>query len=87
MTDTPLTEAAIRAAYLEELARVAPDIDPATVGEDDHLQDDLGLDSMDVLNLVTALHDRLGIDVPEADYPRIATLALAVDYLAARAAG
>ncbi len=86
MTDTALTDASIRAAYLEELARVAPDIDPASVGDDDHLQDDLGLDSMDVLNLVTALHERLGVDVPEADYPQIATLARAVAYLAGRAA-
>lgn len=76
-----MTEAEIRAAYLEELTRVAPDIDPATVGEDDHLQDDLELDSMDVLNLVTALHERLGVDIPESDYPEIATLRLAVPYL------
>lgn len=82
-----MTEDDIRKAYLEELARVAPDIDPATVGETDHLQDDLGLDSMDVLNLVAALHDRLGVDVPEADYPQIATLSLATVYLAARARG
>lgn len=80
-----MTEADIRAAYLEELAGVAPDIDPASVGEDDHLQEDLGLDSMDVLNLVTALHKRLGVDIPEAEYPQIATLRLAVSYLAARA--
>jgi acyl carrier protein len=80
-----MTEDDIRAAYLEELARIAPDIDPATVGENDHLQEDLGLDSMDVLNLVAALHDRLGVNVPEADYPQIATLSLAVPYLAARA--
>ena len=86
MTD-PMTEDDIRTAYLEELSRVAPDIDPATVGENDHLQDDLGLDSMDVLNLVAALHDRLGVDVPESDYPQIATLSLATAYLAARARG
>ena len=77
-----MTEEEYRTAYLEELTRVAPDIDPATVGDDDHIQDDLELDSMDVLNLVTALHERLGIDIPEADYPQIATLKLAVTYLA-----
>jgi len=79
-----MTPDQIRAAYLEELARVAPDIDPAEVGENDHIQDDLELDSMDVLNLVTGLHARLGVDIPEADYPQIATLALAVPYLAGR---
>jgi len=77
-----MTNAEIRAAFLDELTRVAPDIDPATVGEADHIQDDLELDSMDVLNLVAALHDRLGVDIPERDYPRIATLAEAVPYLA-----
>lgn len=79
-----MTEADIRAAFLEELIRVAPDIDAASVGEGDHIQDDLELDSMDVLNLVTALHERLGVDIPEADYARIATLKLAVAYLAER---
>ena len=36
---------------------------------------------MDVLNLVTALHQRLGVDIPEKDYPQIATLAKAAEYL------
>lgn len=57
------------------------------MGEDDHIQTGLGLDSMDVLNLMAALHRRLGIDIPEADYPRIATLRKAAEYLAARMAG
>jgi acyl carrier protein len=72
-----------RAIFLEELCRVAPDIDPASVGDDDHIQDDLELDSMDVLNLVSALHARLGVDIPERDYPEIATPARAAAYLAA----
>jgi len=74
-----------RAGYLEELTRIAPDIDPATVGDDEHIQEDLELDSMDVLNLVTALHERFGVDIPEAEYPQIATVALAVAYLSAKA--
>lgn len=76
-----MTPADIRKAYLEELVTIAPDLDPETVGENDHIQDDLELDSMDVLNFVTALHDRLGVNIPEADYPRIATTAEAVTYL------
>jgi acyl carrier protein len=80
-----MTREEIRSAYLEELVRVAPDIDPDTVGDDDHLQEDLELDSMDVLNFVTALHERFGIDVPEADYPQIATISLATRYIAERA--
>ena len=71
----------IRTAFLADLTAIAPDLDPATVGEDDHLQDDLGLDSMDFLNLVSALHKRFGLPIPEPDYPRLATPARAVAYL------
>jgi acyl carrier protein len=81
-----MTEDEIRTAFVEELVRVAPDLDPVAIGEDDHLQEDLELDSMDFLNLVSALHARLGVAVPEADYPRIATLRLATGYLADRLA-
>ena len=76
-----MTNADIRKIFLEELTNIAPDIDPGDVGDNDHLQDDLELDSMDFLNLVSALHQRLGVNVSEADYPKIATLALAVEYL------
>lgn len=76
-----MTPQEIRTVFLTELSKIAPDIDPSTVSDDDHIQDDLELDSMDVLNLVTALHARFGIDIPESDYPQIATPALAVAYL------
>lgn len=81
-----MTEDEFRNGYLEELTRIAPDIDPDTVGADDHIQEDLELDSMDVLNLVTALHARFGVDIPEADYPQIATVSLATAYLVEKSA-
>ena len=71
----------IRVAFIADLTAVAPDIDAESLRENDHLQDDLGLDSMDFLNLVSRLHKRLGLPIPEADFPRLATTALAVAYL------
>jgi acyl carrier protein len=41
---------------------------------------------MDFLNLVIDLHRRTGVEVPETDYPKLATLDSAVAYLAARLA-
>ena len=76
-----MTKDEARAIFFEELVKVAPDIDPATVSDDDQIQDDLELDSMDVLNLVAALHGRLGVEIPESDYSQIATPALAGAYL------
>jgi acyl carrier protein len=81
-----MTEDNIAKAFIEELTRIAPDIDPATIGPDDHLQRDLEIDSMDFLNLVMALHKRVGVDIPEADYAQLATLGLATAYLSARLA-
>lgn len=75
-----------RAAFLEELVKVAPDLDPGSIRGGDHIQDDLELDSMDVLNLVAALHKRLGVNIPEADYEQIATPDLAAAYLAGKLA-
>ena len=50
------------------LHRVAPDVDLDALGRDDILQEAADLDSMDFLNLLTALHDLTGVDVPESDY-------------------
>ncbi|MHC0053068.1 acyl carrier protein [Actibacterium sp. D379-3] len=79
-----MTQDEIRTAFIEELIRIAPDLEPDTIGSSDHLQDDLELDSMDILNLVVALHKRFGVDIPEAEYRRIETPDLAVAYLAER---
>lgn len=81
-----MTHQDMRAAFIEELVKVAPDLEPEEIGDDDHIQDDLELDSMDVLNLVSALHERFGFDIPEADYVQIATPALAQAYLGAKLA-
>lgn len=82
-----MTEQEIRDLFLNEIHKVAPDIDPSDVSDDDHLQDDLELDSMDILSLVTALDARLGLSIPEADYPQIETLTKAVRYLAGKLTG
>jgi acyl carrier protein len=56
---------------------------PGSIRDAD-LREELDIDSMDFLNLVAALHERLDLDIPEIDYPNLATLGHAVDYLAQR---
>ena len=73
----------IRAAVLQVLGDIAPEADLSRLKPQVRLRDQLDLDSMDFLNVVTALHKELGIDVPEADYGKLATLDRAVGYLAA----
>jgi len=48
------------------------------------LREAIDIDSMDFLNLVTALHHRTGIEIPEIDYPKLVTLSGMVAYLEAK---
>jgi acyl carrier protein len=65
----------------QALDEIAPEIDAATVDTDADFHDELGLDSMDALNLAIALHEATGVDIPERDYPQITSIATCVRYL------
>lgn len=79
-----MTRQAIADAVVKALTRVAPEIDPSSLSPDVPFREELDLDSMDFLNFVIALHSSLDVEVPESDYPKLATLNRAVDYLAGR---
>jgi acyl carrier protein len=76
----------ILAVMRDELARLAPEVDFDAADRNRPIQQEFDLDSMDFLNYVTALHERLGVDVPESDYSKVATLAGGLDYLGKRCA-
>jgi acyl carrier protein len=70
-----------RALLTRLLHGVAPEIDLDEIDPAAPLQDAAELDSMDFLNLVTALYDETGIDIPERDYPLVATIDGFVTYV------
>ena len=72
-----------RALLARLLRGIAPEVDRAGVDPGAPMQEELDLDSMDFLNLVTALHDETGIDGPERDYPLLGTVDGFVAYVAA----
>lgn len=69
---------------LSALARVAPEVRGRELKPDVNLRDALDLDSMDVLNFAVALHRELGVEIAEADYPRMATLRSLTEFLAGK---
>jgi acyl carrier protein len=77
---------AVHDLALAALGELAPEVDLERVRGDDLIQDALDLDSFDFLTFVQRLHDATGVDVPEIDYPQIATLDGVVDYVVMRAA-
>lgn len=75
------SEQEIQKVVIGALTEVAPEIDPAEIDPDTDLAEQLDIDSMDFLNVVVAIHEQTGIEIPERDYPRLSTLNDAVSYL------
>lgn len=82
-----MNDDAIKQIVLRALVDVAPDVDPAALDSTMAFADQFDFDSMDRLNFAIGLHKALGIDIPEKDYPRLASLKDCIDYLQARQTG
>jgi acyl carrier protein len=74
----------IRARVLDVLARIAPDIEPGTIGADTDLREQMEIDSLDFVNFTAALHKSFGVEVPDSDFRELQTLDGCVAYLARR---
>lgn len=74
----------IREAILEILSDIAPDEDLSQLKPDIPLRDQLDLDSMDFLDIVMELRKRYRIQIPEEDYPKLASMASTIEYLEPR---
>ena len=79
-----MSEAEIRAAVIGVLRSIAPEMEEEAVAPDRPLRDQIDLDSMDWLNVIVALHERLNVEIPESDYARLTTLDAVVAYIGAR---
>ncbi|HYM33092.1 MAG TPA: phosphopantetheine-binding protein [Candidatus Cybelea sp.] len=77
-----MTNAELKDAILTALGSVAPEMVAAEIDPKLAFRDQIDIDSMDFLNFIIALHQSLGLDVPESDYPRLSNLDGAMDYLA-----
>lgn len=64
----------VDAAVYAALEEVAPDVDVAGLDPRVNLRDQMELDSVDFLNFVTVLERRLGVRIPEVDYPKLSSL-------------
>jgi len=71
----------------DALRQIAPEADTSSIDPDSLLQEQLDMDSIDFLNLVTEVSERAGMDIAVREYPRLATFRGFVAYLATAAAG
>jgi len=76
-----MTADEIRASIIEILGDIVPDEDLSNLKEDVAFRDQLELDSMDFLDIVMELRKRYRVQIPEEDYPELASMQSTVDYL------
>jgi acyl carrier protein len=79
-----MTSAEIQAAILDILADIAPDEDLSGLDANVPFRDQIELDSMDFLDIVMELRKRYRVQIPEEDYPALASMASSVEYLLPR---
>lgn len=79
-----MREEQLKAIVLDTLQEMAPEMDLNAVSPDEDLRRALDIDSFDFLNVIIALHEKLGVDIPEADYGRLTTLSGMLAYLSDR---
>lgn len=80
-----MTRDEIETLVRAELEAVAPDIAGEPIAPDETFRDQFEIDSMDFFNFVAGLAARTGLDIPEADYPKLETLSGCLAYLGDRA--
>lgn len=71
----------IRKAIVDIIQEILPDDDLGGLDEDKPLREQIELDSMDFLDIVMELRKRYSVEVPEKDYPQLATMSSTVSYL------
>lgn len=59
-------------------------VDEAQVDDTASFQDDLGADSLDLVELVMAFEEAFELDIPDEDAEKIATVKDAVEYIQAK---
>ena len=76
-----MTHEEIVQAVKDIIHTIAPDEEIGGLNLTDPLRDQIELDSMDFLDIVMELRKKHNIEVPEQDYPKLASLASCAEYL------
>jgi acyl carrier protein len=69
---------------LEQIKKMTAEnlgVDESTITEESSFKEDLGADSLDLFELVMALEEEFGIEIPTEDLEQIATVGDVVEYI------
>lgn len=76
-----MTHVDVETVLSDALHRIAPEIELEDIDRSADLREEFDIDSMDFLNLVTALSKRCDIEMPEADYNEMRSFEALATYI------
>jgi acyl carrier protein len=79
-----VTRDELRLTVLGVLKEIAPEADLSRLAPDAPIRDQLDVDSIDFMRLLIGVNEKLHVDVPEADYQKVASLNGLLQYLGDR---
>jgi acyl carrier protein len=79
-----VTEEEIKRTIFRGLAQIAPEADLEEFSPGKNVREELDIDSYDFLTFLIGLNEELGVEIPEADYEQLVTLADIIRYLSLR---
>lgn len=79
-----MTDDKLRSLIVDVLGRIAPEADLQSLDPDRSFHDQIGIDSIDYLNLIMALEEKLKLRIAEPDYPKLSSLKGCMAYLGNR---
>ncbi len=81
-----MNDADLKSRIVAIIRTVAPEVEEGELRADKPLRDQVDLDSMDWLRVIITVHEKLHVDIPEADYGKLRTLDDWAAYLAPKLA-
>ena len=66
---------------VKELLGKQLNIDPASIDDDADILEDLGADSLEVVEMLMTIEDKFGVIVPDEDVPELKTVRAVAEYL------
>ena len=76
-----MNEEEIKEIVFQLLKKIAPDTEPSALQPGENIRETLNIDSFDSLQFIVALNKKTGIEIPEEDYGKIATLQALTAYI------
>lgn len=75
-----MTKDELKNMIVKEILEIAPDIEEDEIEFNANIQRSLEIDSFDFLKILTAMHQKTGVEVPEADYAKVGSVEEMANY-------